>query len=113
MELKIENNGNICLMNLEGEVMIDDIVPLRTKILEAFENAESIIMNFDKVTDADIFALQFLCSAHRTSIALNKKFEIKGSRSDSVKKIIKQSGFRREIGCVHDKTRSCLWIKGE
>lgn len=110
MDLKIDNNGEACIMNLQGDVMIDDIDSLRQKMLEAFESSNRIILNVENVTDMDFFSIQFLCSAHRATTGLNKHFEISGNKSDAVKRLIRQSGFKREIGCVHDKDKTCFWI---
>ncbi|MDX9714970.1 MAG: STAS domain-containing protein [Dissulfurispiraceae bacterium] len=110
MEMEINNSGDVCIMNLKGDVLIDDIDMLRTRMIEALESSDRIVLNVENVTVMDFFSLQFLCSAHRTSAGLNKHFELTGKKSDALRDIVKQSGFKREIGCIYDKFKKCFWV---
>jgi anti-anti-sigma regulatory factor len=84
---------------------------IRTAMLEALAEADEVRLEMAQVKEIDLMGLQLLCSAHRTSVSLNKRF-ILGGCCASVKETIQDSGFKRYVGCEQDVDHTCIWIQG-
>jgi anti-anti-sigma regulatory factor len=99
-------------IGISGAMTIHHAGEIRTALLEALDEADEVRMEMARVTEIDLVGLQLLCSAHQSSVAINKRFSLGGCCDIYVKEIIDGSGFRRHIGCVQDVNQTCLWLGG-
>jgi len=97
---------------ISGAMTIHHAEELRSALLEALGEADEVRMDMKRVEEIDLVGLQLLCSAHQTSIAMNKRFSLGEGCAAAVGETIQNSGFRRHVGCVKDVDHTCIWIQG-
>jgi len=98
---------------VNGEMTIQNAGEIRSALLEAFAGVEVLSLDMADVTEIDLAGLQLLCAAHRTSTTDKKSFSISGTENETVKSMIRDAGFDRHTGCVHDVDKTCIWVEGE
>ncbi len=107
---KEKSGEKTAVLNLEGEITIEHAEPLREALLEGLRELDHIILNCEKATDIDFFALQMICSAHRTSISWEKLLTWQGSLPPKIRQAITATGFARSHGCdLCPGGSCCLW----
>jgi len=106
-----EQSDGGCVLNLEGELTIQCGRELKETLINSLNSSEQVILNMEKVTEIDISCLQLLCSAHRTSIKLNKHLAIAGN-TDLFSESVDRCGYSRHKGCSLGENGACLWTKG-
>jgi anti-anti-sigma factor len=101
------------ILIVNGEMTIQNAGEIRSALLEAFAGVEVLSLDMTDVTEIDLAGLQLLCAAHRTSTTDKKSFSISGTDNETVKSMIRDAGFDRHTGCVHDIDKTCIWVEGE
>ncbi len=109
IDVNTEHTGDSCILTLGGELTIEQAVEIKKALLTALGSTDYLILDFEKVIEADLTCLQLLCSAHRMSVRLNKRLILSGKRSEAFRNLCKTAGFQRHTGCIHDTQESCLW----
>lgn len=112
MNFEIGNAGEFGVLELEGELTVSRADELRLALLRSFSCSDHIVLNLEKVTAVDLSCLQLLCSAHRTSLAVNKRITIASNRPEIFRRLIHAAGYSRHKGCVLDGDKGCLWAGG-
>lgn len=99
------------LLKLQGELGVEAAAQLRQTLLDAFEKNDQLLLDCAETTAIDLFCLQLLCSAHRTSVAWDKQLSFQGDLSPAVKDAQIRSGFNRHMGCsLCPEGVRCMWI---
>ena len=99
------------ILKLEGEVTIESAEQFREALLEGLRDKNHLMLNCDAVTNIDFFAIQMICSAHRSSVTWEKLFTWHGSPPPAVKKALQAAGFSRSHGCdLCPKDATCMWV---
>ena len=101
------------ILTVKGEMTIQNASEIRSALLEAFADVEVLSLDMAEVTEIDLTGLQLLCAAHRTATTDKKSFCISGTDNETVKSMIRDAGFDRHTGCVHDIDKTCIWVEGE
>jgi anti-anti-sigma regulatory factor len=109
MKVDCSDNG---VMRLEGELTIQYAGALKEVLLKALAEGKELSLDLEGVAEADVACLQVLCSAHKTFLAADKTLKTIGPVSESFERSVKDSGYRRTIGCHSDPERNCLWVIG-
>ncbi len=112
MKFKKKQSNDIQVLTLSEKLTIQNANKLKTVLVESFDSTGSLRLSFEKVTEADLFCLQLLCSANMTAIKLKKRLEITGINSETFKKVIGDAGYLRHTGCKLDCNKRCLWVEG-
>ena len=110
INLKFEKKGSIGLLKLKGEVNITGARDLKEALLRAIGRADKVYLDMAEVTCVDISCLQLLCSAHRTSVKLNKTLSWNSAIPEAFNKTSDEAGFLRHCGCVLGTQKSCIWV---
>lgn len=97
------------VLAFDGELTLANADEMRSALIKALVNADTVTLNFDKATRADLSCFQLLCSAHRTSTRLNKRIAFSGRLPETVSRMAAAAGFSRCRGCDLDRQKSCLW----
>lgn len=97
-------------IRIEGSLTVDDASDFRDFLLEALKASNDIVLDFERVTGADLTALELLCAAHKASVQKGGKFSVIGV-PDSMKAVIDSAGYPRHMGCSVDKGKTCLWLE--
>ena len=80
---------------LTDSVSILDSEYLKNILLEAFDSAQSIAINFERLQSIDLSGIQILYSAFETAKILKKDISITGSFPIDIKKDIESAGFNQ------------------
>jgi anti-anti-sigma regulatory factor len=98
---------------INGELTIENAGEIRNILLHALTGEEELRLDLNNVTHADLTGLQLICAAHISSIKLGKRFVVNVSDSDPLKKVVRDAGFLRHIGCSVDIGKTCIWTGGD
>ena len=96
---------------ITGSMNIGNISDLLTGLLSAFEQGKVVTVDLSDVTEIDTAGLQLLCSAHRSSVAVNRELRIVARNQPVILEAAKISGQLRSSGCAIDTNHSCIWIE--
>jgi anti-anti-sigma regulatory factor len=112
LEITKESTGSDSLVLLiKGELTIAGVTELREAILQGFDEANQLEIDCEEVSEMDFFALQMICSAHRTSVLRKKLLTWSGDKSARVVEVIKKAGFSRHCGCsICPSNIDCMWL---
>ena len=99
-------------MTIAGPLTIPYAGEFREQLLAAFEKANTITADLCGVTEIDVAGLQLLCSAHRSSVSMNKTFSIVSGPGSVVWEAANAAGQLRQMGCVVDVCHTCIWTGG-
>ena len=98
------------LLKLTGDVTIDSAEQLRQCLLTELQAAEQLEVDCSQTRSIDLYCIQLLCSAHRSSVAWNKQFSFYGTPAEPVIEAIEKTGFLRELGCsLCPEDVRCMW----
>ena len=110
---KVEQSGKKKILTIDGALTVDNVSELRNILEDLIDTADNVVLNVANVTEADMFCVQLLCSAHKTSIELKKSLALSGNCSEAFRKAVRDSGYSQHKGCKLDTNESCLWLKKE
>ncbi len=100
------------VVTIAGSMTVLYAGELRERLLEAFEKAKKVTVDLCGVTDIDVAGLQLLCSAHRSSVSMNKTFIVIGGPDSAVWESADAAGQLRKMGCAFDICHTCIWMGG-
>ena len=112
MAYEIQESNGTRVLNLKGKWTIDCASELRTVLMDAMRDADHVALNLEKVTEVDLACLQLFCSAHRASLDSHTTFSWHTNPHDGFKKVVREAGYSRTLGCHKDPCKSCLWARG-
>lgn len=111
MECKIKQSDERKILTLEGALTIIHAAELKKILQEAIDNSKNVELDIENVTDVDLSCLQLFCSAHRTSLNLNRTISIESNHPEVFREAVREAGFQQKQGCRLDPDGSCLWIE--
>lgn len=99
------------ILKIQGAATVEAAQELQQALLDGLRSCEELRLDCSAVSEIDFFAVQLICSAHRTSVVWNKSLVFHGEPSAAVKTGIRASGFYRHTGCslCPDGVR-CMWL---
>jgi anti-anti-sigma regulatory factor len=95
-----------------GRLTIGGASGLKDALLEALGAGEELQVDLRGVTQIDLSALQLLCAAHQSAGKGGKRFFIINDGNEVFSSTVSDAGFRRQVGCSHDTSLSCIWVGG-
>ncbi|MGE4319343.1 MAG: STAS domain-containing protein [Deferribacterales bacterium] len=110
MKIDISKLGTKVIITVSGSLTVDHIVDLHTKLRDIIDTAETVDMEIGQVEEADLTFLQLLCSAHKSFLERNKRFNVTGMKNELLSRE-GFAGFIRERGCTKDKSGNCALVK--
>ncbi len=109
LEFKLEEGGTGKLI-LDGDMTVQRAGELKAALIEALDKANSVVIDLENITDADLSCLQLLCSAHRTALKTNKSVSLSEKAPQFFWDTVKKAGYScKDPGCDNE---NCLWIGG-
>ena len=90
--IEIHADENRTVIDLIGELIIDDAAQLKTVFLQAVKRGKTIELNLAQLTKWDLSILQLFCSLSLTLKSHPMKL-IFTNYSSEIKEVIKKSGF--------------------
>jgi anti-anti-sigma regulatory factor len=113
MNFTLDESTRNGILSIEGEVTLPKAGEFKASLKEAFGAADHIEVDLRGVSELDLSCLQLLCSAHRTSVRLNKGFAIASPRPEVLHQWVERAGLTRHVGCPQDLHHTCLWSGGQ
>ena len=115
VELSHRQRDHISFMSTTLDAVCDVLSEkhpeLREELLKGLTEQEQVQIDCEKVTEMDFFAIQMLCSAHRTSVSWNKLLTWHGALPEVAENAIRRTGFARHHGCdLCPDGVCCMWI---
>ncbi len=110
MRSTFERSGSRGVLTFDGELTLKHANEIRTAFIKALIDGDQVEIDLGNATEADLSCLQLLCSAHRTSLKLNKRLNFIGSLPRHFREAAEAAGYSRSSGCTKDCEQSCLWI---
>ncbi|MBU4262377.1 MAG: STAS domain-containing protein [Proteobacteria bacterium] len=101
------------VVSITGSMTIQYGAEIKSAFLEAMGSADTLLLDLSKVTEIDLVGLQFICSAHLTSIAGGKGFVVMKADNEVVAAAAYDAGFDRHVGCMQDRDHTCIWTGGD
>ncbi|PLX84512.1 MAG: hypothetical protein C0617_07735 [Desulfuromonas sp.] len=99
------------VLTLEGEVTVEILRELKETLAERLDSARTLELDCGKVTGIDVYAIQLLCSAHRSAMAAGKGLGFAGDPSEKFREMVRVCGFERKRGCsLCQEGERCLWM---
>ena len=95
---------------MEGNLTIGRASAVREELQIALKKGQHIELDIEAAREVDLAFLQLLCSAHRTSMNMDKTMAFKGTVPEIFKKSIEDNGYARPYGCERDFNKTCLWM---
>ena len=99
------NSGTLLV---EGDLTINHISTLKDRLVEAFENADQVIVDVSAATSVDVAGVQLLCACHRFSNGRGKKMCLRVGDNDEFLQFLDDVGFSQDFICSHGDTGQCL-----
>ncbi len=110
MRSTFERSGSKGVLTFDGQLTLKYAGEIRAAFVKALIDADQVAIDLGNATEADLSCLQLLCSAHRTSLKLNKRLNFVGSLPKHFREAAEAAGYSRSSGCTKDCEQSCLWI---
>jgi ABC-type transporter Mla MlaB component len=112
MDIETMHRSETRVLKLEGLCTIDHAQELKELLMTALKENAWVTADLQGVTEVDLSCLQLLCAAHRAFLAENKELAIHDKRSGAFRRLVREAGFERTLGCHNDPMKSCLWKGG-
>lgn len=98
------------LLTLSGDATVETAEQLKQALLAGLNEQDAIQVDCSGTEMIDAFALQLLCSAHRTATEWKKSFRFQGPVSAAVRQAMSLTGLLRDLGCEYcPEDGSCMW----
>lgn len=91
-DFKVEKEGAVGILTLEGDQTIQYSNELRTALLKSFDSVHHVVLDVERVTSLDLSCLQLICSAHKTAAGMKKRLTVTGN-PEIFKKAMEEAGY--------------------
>lgn len=102
-------DNNSGTLQVEGDMTINHISTLKDRLVEAFENADQVVVDVSAATSVDVAGIQLLCACHRFSKGRGKKMCLQVGENGDFLQFLDEVGFSQDFICSHGDTGKCLW----
>lgn len=105
-----ETESGALILHLIGEATVEHAEQLQQTLLQDLQECHQVMLNCEQLTKVDIYAIQMMCSAHRTSVAWDKLLTWNGTLPAVLLETITEAGFTRRHGCsICPDGVFCMW----
>lgn len=109
IDQEICSDGTL-LLTLNGEATVETAEQLHQALLTGLNEQGAVQVDCSGTEAIDVYALQLLCSAHRTAVERKKSFGFLGPVSSTVRQTMEITGLLRELGCGNcSEDVACMW----
>jgi anti-anti-sigma regulatory factor len=109
VEASTDNRATRCI-KLYGSITSENVGQVLLHLTSAFDEMESVLIDFSHVTKIDGAGLKLFCSCHRNLIFSRKVLHITGLDRAAMGDAILPEGSRRGAACGIDWHHSCIWL---
>ena len=102
-------DNNTGKLLVEGALTINNIGDLKDRFVEAFEQAEQVLIDVSVTTVVDVAGVQLLYACKRFSSGRGKKMCLRVGENDVFKNFLDEVGFEQNFICTQDEENECLF----
>ena len=110
MDVEITRSAEMNVLKLKGSWTIERASELKRVLLEMLNSCEHMSIDLEELTELDLSTMQLFCSVHRTSLSEGKHLAVYEKKSEAFKRLVREAGLARTLGCHKDPNEKCLWI---
>lgn len=96
LNFRFEKSGDFGVLTLDGELTAEHAGGLKEALMVSLDNAEHVVVNFDKVTEIDADCLKLFSTTYDRLTRLKKRLTLTGACPEIFKKtteLIESNGF--------------------
>ncbi len=112
-DIQRTRSGDREQVSIRGDLTVQHANAVKTALLEAMQNAKTVVLAVDQVAELDVSFPQLVCAAHRSAAAEGKVLAITGREQDRLAQLLQRAGFIRHTGCAENTRKTCLWQRCE
>ncbi len=91
--LKIDKASKTAELELGGSLTIQHAAELKKVLIETLEEAETLLLDLDKVQAFDLSSIQLIYATHIASVNSNKMMSFKTECPDRFREAVENAGF--------------------
>ncbi len=103
LNFRFEKSGDFGVLTFDGELTAEHAGGLKEALMVSLDNAEHVVVNFEKVTEIDGHCLRLFSMTRRKSARLKKCLTLTGARPEIFKKTMELIGCNGFIDFVNGK----------
>ncbi len=108
-DFSIKEDGEIKVLTINGELTIQNANALKGVLLSTLQDTETLILNIENITGADLSCLQMLYSAYKAGEQSDKRFRLSGNCPEVFKETARDAGYFSDDGCGLHCDKGCIW----
>lgn len=109
LQINTTPTGTEGILSLQGDLTMVHAQDTRKTLLEAIDKVDALRLDLNGVDSVDVSFVQLLCAAHRECFLSGKKILLQGNPTESIEEALERAGYTRQLGCIADARKSCLW----
>jgi len=94
---------------VDGDITINHVGELKSGLIEAFKNADQVVVDISAATGIDVAGVQLLCSCHRFCQGQGKSMCLKVGENERFVAFLEEIGVSDGFFCTHGEAEECLW----
>ncbi len=93
MAIQLNDDGQRCAVELEGEIGIAEATELKTALVAAISSGKAVRVDLERATGFDATALQLFWAAARQAKKNRTGFELGGPNAETLTQLAREIGF--------------------
>jgi len=111
LKIRVEDAAGSRVASVEGALCLTHAAELQQALARALHDPDSkaLLLDVSGATDLDLSGMQLLCSTHRTSLAGDASFDLRGVPEWFWQKASAAGYNGAKLVCDLHKTGGCIW----
>ena len=97
-------------LRIDGPVTIAQVAELKELLMQAVEQAQTVVVELSRVDQVDIAGMQLFCAAHRLACGCGKELKLSGG-GERFRALAGTAGLDRGSWCSIREKTPCLWTE--
>ena len=106
---KFDTDDNSGVLSVDGDMTIAHVAELKERLVEAFNDAETVTIDVSGSTALDVAGVQLLCACHSFSNKVGKSMQLVLGDNQVFATFLDEVGFSRSFVCNKGGEDDCLW----
>jgi anti-anti-sigma regulatory factor len=111
MSVKVENLPHSVSVSIDGDFDLPHIGEIRHALQQVLDSQDTINLDLQKVSHADVSCLQLFCSLHKTLDKNNKTITFSSNPPRLFTDLLARAGYYRHSACVDKLKGSCVLME--
>lgn len=98
-------------LNWQGRLSIEEVIPLRSDLLAAFNQHAEITIDLVGIEHLDLACVQLLCAACGSASIRGIRLSLRGAENPALTQTLRMNGLNYRENCLRSRKAGCLWLK--